>query len=87
MASLAPAIALLSLGLTLCPMPFLFFGLGLGILGITLGWTIYRRVTAPGPARLFGAGAVTISLFAVLLAATRITLSIVAAARLERMLG
>jgi hypothetical protein len=87
MARLAAAIALLSLGLTLLPMPWLFAGLGLSILAITAGWSAYRRRDAPGAARLFGAGAVAVAALAVVLAVLRVALSLAAAVRLERMLS
>ncbi|MEZ4363212.1 MAG: hypothetical protein R3B48_23760 [Kofleriaceae bacterium] len=87
MARLAAALALLAMGLTLAPMPWLFVGLGVAILAITAGLTLYRRAGAPGAARLLGAGAVTVALFALLLSTARIAVSLAAAARLERLLG
>jgi hypothetical protein len=87
MARLAAAIATLSLGLALCPMPWLFVGLGLSLVALTAGWTTFHTTSAPGCTRLLGVGAAALALLAFALAGMRVVLSIAAAARLERMLG
>jgi hypothetical protein len=87
MARLAAAIATLSLGLALCPMPWLFVGLGLSLVALTAGWTTFQTLGAPGGARLLGAGAAALAGVALGLAALRVILSIAATVRLERMLG
>lgn len=86
-AGVAVVLALLSLVLVLCSMPWLWFGLGGGIAAITAGWTTYQHRGVPGSSRLFGAAASSVGLLAVALATVRIALSIAATVRLERMLG
>jgi hypothetical protein len=84
--ALPVALAALALGLVLCAMPWLWLGLGLGILAVTAGWTTYRHPGLTGGVRLAGAAASSVALLAVLLATTRVALSLAAVARLERML-
>ena len=81
------AIALLSLGLILCPMPWMFLGLGTGVFAITAGWLTFRERALPGAARLFGAGATAVALTAVTLGVVRLGLSIAAARRISELLG
>lgn len=84
--SLAAALAALSLGLVLCPMPWLWLGMGLAILAVTAGWTTYRHAELPGWTRLLGAASSSVALLAVVLATTRVALSLAAVSELERLL-
>lgn len=85
--SIAAALAVLSLGLVLCSMPWLWLGMGLAILAVTAGWTTYRHPALPGWVRLVGAASSSVALLAVVLATTRVALSIAAVTRLEQMLS
>lgn len=87
MARLAMAIALLSLGLILCPMPWVFLGLGAGLFAVTAGWLTFRERALPAVARLFGAGATAVAGLAVTLGAVRVALSIAAARRLAELVS
>lgn len=87
MARLAMALGLLSLGLILCPMPWMFLGMGAGIFAITAGWLTFRARTLPGPARLWGAGAAAVAALAVTLATARLGVSIAAARHLAELVG
>lgn len=68
------------------PGPALYAGMGLGIAGLGLGVAGYRRRRDPGPARLAAAGAVTLGLIALILAAARYGLILAVVRRLEGML-
>ncbi|HRC58028.1 MAG: hypothetical protein IPI49_05395 [Myxococcales bacterium] len=87
MARLAVVIASLSLGLILCPMPWMFLGLGAGIFAMFAGWLTFRERALSGAARLFGAGAASVGLLAVTLGSVRLGLSIAAAARLAELVS
>jgi hypothetical protein len=84
---LSAALALLSLVLASCPMPWLWLGLGGGIFAITAGFTTYRDGRLGGGVRLLAAAAAAVALLAVILAALRVALSIAATARLEQLLS
>jgi hypothetical protein len=87
MAKPAMAIALLSLGLIMCPMPWMFLGLGAGIFAMTAGWLTFRARALTGNARLFGAGASAVAALAVLVGTTRLVVSIAAARRIAELVG
>lgn len=83
-----PALALAATGL-LCaclPAPGMYLAMGLGIFAAAAGWVGYQRRQDPGPARLAGAGAMTVAVITLVLAVTRYGLTLAALDRLERML-
>lgn len=53
----------------------MYIGLGLAIAALGLGWSAYRECTASGPARLCGAGAMTVGGVVLLLALLKVTLT------------
>lgn len=83
-----PALVLAAAGLVCAclPAPGMYLAMGLGIFAAAAGWVGYRRRQDPGPARLAGAGAMTVAAIALLLAITRYGLTLAALNRLEGML-
>lgn len=78
--------ALAAVACAALPGPALYAAMGLGIAGLGLGVAGYRRRRDPGPARLAGAGAMTLGVLALVLAAARYGLVLAAVRRLEGML-
>jgi hypothetical protein len=68
------------------PWPGMFVAMGLGIAAIGTGLTGWRRRADPGPARLAGAGAITIGAAALLLASLKYGLTLVAIGKIEALL-
>jgi hypothetical protein len=64
----------------------MYLAMGLGLFAAAAGWVGYSRRQDPGPARLAGAGALTVGVIALTLAATRYGLTLAALDRIERML-
>jgi hypothetical protein len=80
----------IGLGVALCallcavlPGLALYFGMGLGILGLGLGAVGYRRRDDAGGARLAGAGAIAVAALALILAGVRYGLILAALDRLQ----
>ncbi|HTM19188.1 MAG TPA: hypothetical protein VL172_01730 [Kofleriaceae bacterium] len=74
---------------TLClalPWPGLFVALGLAIWSIGSGITGWRRRRDPGPARLAGAGAITLGALTLLLGSAKYVLTLLALSRLQALL-
>lgn len=67
------------------PGPGMYLAIGLGLFGGAAGALGYRRRADPGPARLAGAGALTVGILAVALGALRYGLTLAAVSRLESM--
>ena len=68
------------------PWPGMFLAMGLGIAAVGTGITSWRRRADPGPARLAGAGAITIGAAALLLASVKYGLTLVAIGKIEGLL-
>jgi hypothetical protein len=65
------------------PGPGMFVAMGLGLFAIAAGAVGYRRLAAPGPARLAGAAAITVGSIALVLSAARYALTLAAVRKLE----
>jgi len=83
---IAFAIAVAGVVCAILPSPGMFLAMGLGIFSVAAGWLGYRRRTAPGRARLAGAGAVTLGLLALILGVTKYGLTLAALRRIESFL-
>ena len=83
------AILCAAIALVACALPgaAMFVAMGTGIAGVGLGWISFRRRRAPGPARLLGATAVALAGLALLLAAGRYAVTLIALSRLVDALG
>ncbi len=68
------------------PWPGMFLAMGFGIGAIGTGLSGWRRRADPGPARLAGAGAITIGAVALLLAGVKYGLTLVAIGKIEGLL-
>lgn len=77
------------LALVACALPGVgvFVAMGAGIAGIGLGWLAFARRHAPGPRRLLGAAALAIAAIALVLAAVRYTVTLLALSQLVARLG
>lgn len=82
---IALAIATTGVVCAVLPSPGLFFAMGLGIFATVAGFLGYRRRHATAPARLAGAGAVTLGLLALILSVTRYGLTLAALRRIENL--
>lgn len=83
---LALTLAAAGLVCVVVPGPGMYLALGLGIFGGAAGWVGYRRVDDPGPARLAGAGAMTLGCLALVLGSLRYGLTLAAIGKLESLL-
>lgn len=87
MVRLAVALAFAAMLAAGLPSPGLYFALGLGIAAIGCGSAAFSRRDTSGAARLVAAGAITVGVIGVLLAALRIAIVLGAIARIDRMIG
>jgi hypothetical protein len=78
------AIACAVLALIACCLPGvgLFVAMGAGSAGIGLGWIGFARRRAPGASRLLGAAAMAVAGLALILAAVRYTVTLMALSQL-----
>ncbi|MBK9070197.1 MAG: hypothetical protein IPL79_04230 [Myxococcales bacterium] len=67
--------------------PWFFAGFGLALLGVGLGYLVYRDRRASGNVRVVGAVALGVSAAAAALAGARIALTILALDKVQRWLG
>ena len=67
------------------PNPGMFIAMGLGMFATTAGFIGYRRRRDPGTARLAGAGAMAVGIWALILSGTKYGLTLVALSRLEQL--
>jgi hypothetical protein len=65
----------------------MYIAMGLGIFALGAGVVAYRNRARPGPSRLVAAGAITIASLAVILAAGRYALTLLAITKLETMMS
>ncbi|HVV86595.1 MAG TPA: hypothetical protein VHE35_26235 [Kofleriaceae bacterium] len=72
------------IALVACALPgsAMFVAMGTGLAGLGLGWIGFRRRRAPGPTRLLSVTAVALALLALVLAAGRYAVTLLALHRL-----
>ena len=68
------------------PAPGMYVAMSCGILGAALARVVFRQRYRPGAARLYAAGALTIAMMALTLAALRYVFTLIAIGKLESML-
>ena len=68
------------------PAPGVFLAMALAIGAVGTGWVAYRRRSAPGPRRLWGAAALTVGLLVLVLAGLRYGLTLAAVDHLETLI-
>jgi hypothetical protein len=85
--ALAVALALVAAVAAFLPLPGIYLAMGTGLVAVTMGWLGWRRRTARGPLRLWAAAAITIALFALIVATTRYGLILAVIGRLQKMLS
>jgi drug/metabolite transporter (DMT)-like permease len=68
------------------PYPGMFLSMGLAIAALGTGLAAWRRRSDPGPARMAGAGALTVGSIAFLLAGAKYVLTLLALSRIEALL-
>ena len=87
MVRLALALALSAAAAAGLPSPGLYLAIGLGLGAIGCGWVGFSRRTAPGPARLASAAAITVGAIGLVLGVVRVAIVLAAIDRIDHLVG